>query len=133
MKALLRSFGLGLAALFLCSTAALAQPAFAQPQLEQLLAPIALYPDPLLSDVLVASTRPAEVADAARWSRANPGLSGDAALRASQYSGWDASVQSLTAFPQVLAMMEQSPDWTAQLGSAFYYQQPQVMDAVQIL
>jgi hypothetical protein len=108
-----------------------AAPAFSQQELDQMLAPIALYPDALLSQILMAATYPLEVVEAARWSRANPSLSGDAAVRAVDSMNWDPSVKSLVAFPQVIAMMDQRLDWTERLGDAFLGQQAQVMDSVQ--
>lgn len=110
-----------------------AQPAFSQQELDQMLAPIALYPDALLSQVLMAATYPLEIVQAARWSRANPGLKGDQAVKAAERNDWDPSVISLTAFPQILTMMDEKLDWTARLGDAFLAQQPQVMDTVQNL
>src|SRR5213083_2020784 len=71
-----------------------------QPELDQMLAPIALYPDSLLSQIFMASTYPLEVVEAARWSRANPGLKGQQAVDAVAERDWDASVKSLAAFPQ---------------------------------
>lgn len=106
---------------------------FAPQELDQILAPIALYPDSLLSQILMASTYPIEVVQAARWSRANPGLRGDAAVRAVEQQSWDPSVKSLVAFPQVLSMMDEKLDWMERLGDAFLSQQRQVMDAVQEL
>ena len=106
---------------------------FAQQELAQMLAPIALYPDSLLSQILMASTYPIEVVQAARWSRANPGLRGDAAVRAVEQQSWDPSVKSLVAFPQVISMMDEKLDWMERLGDAFLSQQQQVMDAVQAL
>ena len=107
--------------------------AFAQQDLERMLAPIALYPDALLSQVLMASTYPIEVVEAARWSRANPALRGEAAVQAVQNEDWDPSVKSLVAFPQVLQRMDENIEWTRSLGDAFLAQQPQVMDTVQQL
>src|SRR3981189_3042637 len=78
-----------------------------QQELDQMLAPIALYPDSLLSQIFMASTYPLEVVEAARWSGANPGLKGEEAANAVEQRDWDASVKSLAAFPQVLAMMDQ--------------------------
>jgi hypothetical protein len=106
---------------------------FSQEQLDQMLAPIALYPDSLLSQVLMASTYPADVAEAVKWSKANPDQKGDAAVKAVQDKNWDPSVQSLTAFPQVLAMMGDKPDWVQTLGDAFLAQPDAVMDRVQFL
>jgi uncharacterized membrane protein YgcG len=102
-------------------------------QLEQLVAPIALYPDPLLSQVLMASTYPLEVVQAARWSRDNPGVSGQALEDAMQKQSWDPSVKALTAVPQTLQMMNDKLDWTQQLGDAFLAQQSDILDAVQRL
>jgi len=107
--------------------------AAAQPELDQMLAPIALYPDSLLSQIFMASTYPLEVVEAARWSRANPGLTGQQAVDAVGGKDWDASVKSLAAFPQVLAMMDQQIEWTARLGDVFIAQEPQVMETVQSL
>ena len=109
------------------------QQVYAQQDLERMLAPIALYPDSLLSQILMAATYPIEVVEAARWTRANPGLQGDAAVQAAQGQDWDPSVKSLVAFPQVLQRMDQNIEWTRALGDAFLAQQPQVMDTVQEL
>jgi hypothetical protein len=106
---------------------------YSQPELDQMLAPIALYPDPLLSQVLMAATYPVDIIEAARWSRDNPGLQGDDAVRAAQGEDWDPSVKSLLAFPQLLARMDGDLDWTRRLGDAFLGQEPQVMDTVQQL
>src|SRR5579863_10416595 len=92
---------------------------FSQPELEQMLAPIALYPDALLAQMLMAATYPLEVVEAARWSQANPGLQGDDAVRAVATQTWDASVKALVAFPQVLATMNDRLEWTERLGDAF--------------
>ncbi len=127
--------------LLLGSSIALAQvyapsagrPAFAQQELDQMLAPIALYPDALLSQILMASTYPAEVVEAAQWSRRNPGLDGDRAVRAVERMDWDPSVKSLVAFPQILTLMDEKLDWTERLGDAFYAQQADVMNSVQYL
>ena len=110
-----------------------AQRVYSQPELDQMLAPLALYPDPLLSQVLMAATYPLEIAEAARWSRANPGLQGDDAVCAAADEDWDPSVKSLLAFPQVLQRMDERPDWTRALGDAFLGQEAQVMDSVQRL
>ena len=104
-----------------------------QPQLEQLVAPIALHPDPLLSQMLMASTYPTEVIQAARWVSANPGVSGAALQEAMQKQPWDPSVKALTAVPQVLQMMSDKLDWTQQLGDAFLGQQAELLAAVQRL
>ena len=95
------------------------QQALTQQQIQQLVAPIALYPDALLAQVLTASTYPLEVTMAARWSEKNRNLK-DAALEdAMQKQQWDPSVKGLTSVPQVLAMMNEKLDWTNQLGEAF--------------
>ena len=83
---------------------------FTAAQLDQMLAPIALFPDALLSQVLMATTYPKDVADAADWAFANRGLTGDEAVKAVQDKPWDPSVQSLVAFPQVLAMLGEKPE-----------------------
>jgi hypothetical protein len=102
-------------------------------QLDSLTAPIALYPDALLAQVLMAATFPQDVQAAAEWSKANTKLQGDDAVKAVASEPWDPSVQSLVAFPQVLATMASKPDWVAQLGNAFLAQPNDVMDSVQRL
>jgi hypothetical protein len=109
------------------------RPAFTPQELDQMLAPIALYPDSLLSQILMASTYPLEVVEAARWSRANPNLKGDEAVKAVEQNYWDPSVKSLVAFPQILMMMDEKLSWMQRLGDAFLSQQAQVMDTVQSL
>jgi hypothetical protein len=104
-----------------------------QDQLDALLAPIALYPDDLLAQVLMAATYPLEVVEAARFVQQNPALSGAALDDAVRTRRWDPSVQSLTAFPQVLAMMSDRLEWTQQLGDAVLANRQQVMDTVQAL
>lgn len=128
--ALLAAFALSFA-----QGAAQAQPAhsYSQQELDQMLAPIALYPDPLLSQILMAATYPMEVIEAARWSRDRPGLAGDDAVRAAEAEDWDPSVKSLLAFPQLLARMGENLQWTQSLGDAFLEQEPEVMDTVQEL
>ena len=108
-------------------------PLFSQAELDQMLAPIALYPDQLLSQVLMAATYPLEVVQAARWSREHPGLQGQEAVRAVDDRAWDPSVKSLVAFPDLLAQMDADLDWTERLGDAFLAQQQQLMDTVQSL
>ncbi len=98
-----------------------------------MLAPIALYPDELLSQIFMASTYPLEVVEAARWSSAHAGLRGEQAVSAAADQPWDPSVKSLLAFPQILSMMDQRLDWTQRLGNAFLGQQQQVMETVQAL
>ena len=104
-------------------------------QLDQLVAPIALYPDPLLSQVLMASTYPLEIVEADRWVR-QPGheaLKGDALTNALKSENWDPSVMALVPFPSLLALMAERLQWTQQLGNAFLAQQSDVMAAVQAL
>jgi uncharacterized protein DUF3300 len=116
---------------FLCLAAPVQARVYNQAELDALAAPIALYPDSLLSQILMAATYPEEVAEAARWSRANPQLKGEEAVRAAQNEPWDPSVKSLLAFPEVLVRMAESPQWTRELGEAFLNQEPHVMDTVQ--
>jgi uncharacterized protein DUF3300 len=104
-----------------------------QGQLDQLVAPIALYPDPLLTQILMASTYPLEVVEAARWSHDNPTVQGQALQDAMQAQSWDPSVKALTTVPQTLQMMSDKLDWTQQLGDAFLAQQQDVLNAVQKL
>jgi hypothetical protein len=106
---------------------------FGQEQLEQLVAPIALYPDALVAQVLMACTYPLEVVSAARWRKANPGLKEKALEDALQKKPWDPSVKSLAVFPQVLAMLDEKLDLTQKLGDAFLAQQKDVLAAVQRL
>ena len=108
-------------------------PPFSAEELDALVAPIALYPDSLLSQVLMASTYPLEVVQAARWAKANPDAKGDAALKKVENESWDVSVKSLTAFPNILEMMNEKLDWTQKLGDAFLAQQKDVLASVQRL
>ena len=104
-----------------------------QAQLEALVAPIALYPDPLVSQIFMASTYPLEVAEAANWLRNNSNLKGNALNTALQQQNWDASVKSLVSFPPVLEMMGSQLSWTQNLGNAVLAQQSDTMAAVQAL
>ncbi len=106
---------------------------FKAEEIEQLVAPIALYPDSLLAQVLMASTYPLEVVEAARWVENNPDVKDKALEEAMQKQSWDESVKSLTAFPPVIKMMDEKLDWTQKLGDAFLAQQSDLMDAVQRL
>lgn len=110
-------------------------PRFSRAELEQLLAPIALYPDQLLSQVLMASTYPLEVVEAARWVsvRANRALKGDALVAALRDKHWEPSVMALVPFPHILELLCAQLEWTQKLGNAFLAQQADVMDAVQRL
>jgi hypothetical protein len=109
-----------------------AQP-LGQAQLETLVAPIALYPDDLVAQILTASTYPLEVVEAERWVQGHPNVVGDALQDAVQQLSWDASVKGLTAVPQVLAMMSEKLDWTQQVGEAFLAQPNDVSNAIQQL
>lgn len=102
-------------------------------QINQWVAPIALYPDALLSQVLMASTYPANVVQAVQWSKDHPSLQGDAAIQGVSDQPWDASVKSLVAFPPLMTMMGQDPVWVENLGNAFLAQPQDVMNAVQQL
>src|SRR5262245_43297223 len=92
-----------------------ASPSRTAAQVEQLVAPVALYPDAVLAQSLMASTYPLEVVEAARWVQSNPGVAGQALEDAMQKQQWDPSVKSLTAIPQTLQMMNDKLDWTQQL------------------
>lgn len=114
-------------------TAATQPVPFKPEELEQIVAPIALYPDALLAQVFMASTYPLEVVQAARWAQAHPEVKGDAVAKEMEKQTWDASVKSLVAFPDVLKMMNEKIEWTQKLGDAFLAQQKDVMAAVQRL
>ncbi len=100
-------------------------------QLDSLVAPIALYPDPLLAQILAATTYPLEIVQAARWVKANPKLKGEELTKNAAKQGWDASVAALVAFPDALKLLDTNIQWTQDLGNAFLDQQTEVMDAVQ--
>ena len=102
-------------------------------QLQQLVAPIALYPDSLIAQILAASTFPEQVVEADRWVEANPDLKGEALGQAVDQQPWDPSVKALTAFPSVLGNMDKNLSWTSSLGDAYYNQEQDVMDAVQVM
>lgn len=108
-------------------------PAFSTAQIDQWVAPVALFPDSLLSQVLMAATYPASVVQAVQWSHDNPTLQGDAAIAAVANQPWDASVKSLVAFPQLMALMGENSQWVQSLGDAFLAQPQAVMDSVQKL
>jgi len=111
-------------------------PAYAQQtpeQLQQLVAPIALYPDSLVAQILAASTFPDEVVEADRWVQAHPDVKGEALGQAVDQQPWDPSVKALAAFPSVLGNMDKNLSWTSSLGDAYYNQQQDVMDAVQVM
>src|SRR5580704_15789099 len=100
-------------------------------QLNDLVAPIALYPDPLVSQIMVAATYPLEVVQAYQWLQRNPGLNGPALTEAAQQQNWDPSIQALVVFPDVVKRLNDDITWTTNLGNAFLAQQQDVMDAVQ--
>ena len=106
---------------------------FSQQDIDELLAPIALYPDALLAQVFMASTYPLEVVEAARWQKANAALKDKALEEALNQQTWDPSVKALTAVPQVLTMMNEKLDWTTKLGDAFLEQQETMLKTVQVL
>ena len=106
---------------------------FTPEELEQVAAPIALYPDPLVAQVLMASTYPLEVVQAARFVKDNPKLTGDQLNEKLKDQTWDDSVKSLVSFPQVLDLMNQKLDWTQKLGDAVLAQQKDLLDAIQRL
>jgi Protein of unknown function (DUF3300) len=102
-------------------------------QLQRLVAPIALYPDSLVAQVLAASTFPEQVVEADRWVQAHPDLKGEELGKAVDEQPWDPSVKALAAFPSVLGNMDKNLSWTSSLGDAYYNQQQDVMDAVQVM
>jgi hypothetical protein len=106
---------------------------FKQEELDQMLAPIALYPDDLLTQILMASTYPLEIIQAARWANQNKDLKGDVLTEALEKEDWDPSVKSLVNFPDVLSKMNENLEWTQKLGDAFLSQQKQVLDTIQML
>ena len=111
-------------------------PAYAQQtpeQLQQLVAPIALYPDSLVAQILAAATFPEQVVEADRWVQVHPDLKGQELAQAAEEQPWDPSVKALTAFPSVLGNMDKNISWTSTLGDAYYNQQQDVMDAIQVM
>src|SRR6202045_1493141 len=107
-------------------TPAVAAPPYARQtaeQLQQLVAPIALYPDSLVAQILTASTFPEQVVEADRWVLAHPDLKGDDLAQAVDQQPWDPSVKALTAFPSVLGNMDKNLSWTSSLGDAYYNQE----------
>jgi len=106
---------------------------FSKAELEQILAPIALYPDTVLSHILIASTYPLEVIQAERWTTNNPNIEGSDAVEAVEDKDWDPSVQALVAFPQVLKRLSENLEWTQNLGDAFLQDEERVLASVQSL
>jgi hypothetical protein len=100
-------------------------------QIDDLVAPIALYPDPLLSQILVACTYPRELVQVSQWLQRNRGLTGPALTQAAQQQNWNPSIQALVVFPDLVKQLNQDITWTTNLGNAFLSQQGEVMDAVQ--
>jgi hypothetical protein len=100
-------------------------------QLDSLVAPLALYPDPLLAQVLAAATYPLEIVQAARWLKENSKLTGENLTKAAAKQPWDPSVQALVAFPDALNFLDKNVQWAQELGNAFLDQQGDVMDAIQ--
>jgi len=119
----------------LCVLSAHAQDAkpFTSEQLDQMTAQIALYPDSLLSQLMMATTYPDEFAKAAAWSKAHPDAKGDDAATAVESENWDPSVASMAAFPEVVITLGEKPDWVRNMGDAFLAQPDDVMDSVQRL
>jgi len=107
------------------------QKTFSRAELDQMLAPIALYPDSLLAQVLIGATYPDQVVEADRWVKDHPDLKGDALNAELDKMDWDLSVKALAPFPQVLAMMDDQLDWTRKLGEAFMAQEKEVMASIQ--
>ena len=113
-----------------------AAPPYAQQtreQLQQLVAPIALYPDSLVAQILAAATFPEQVVLAERWVQQNPDLKGTALGQALNQQPWDPSIKAVAAFPAVLGNMDKNLSWTSSLGDAYYNQQQDVMQAVQVM
>jgi hypothetical protein len=104
---------------------------FKPEELEQIVAPIALHPDDLIAQILMASTYPLEIVQAERFAKQNASLKGDALTKALEAQDWDPSVKSLVNFPQVLTMMSEKLDWTQKLGDAFLADQKRVLDTIQ--
>jgi hypothetical protein len=102
-------------------------------QLQQLVAPIALYPDALVAQIVAAATYPDEIAQAEQWLQQHAGLEGEPLAQAVDQQPWDPSVKALTEFPSVLANMDKNISWTSSLGDAYVNQQPDVMNAVQVM
>src|SRR5258707_8754060 len=109
-------------------------PAKQSPQeLQQLVAPIALYPDALVAQILAASTYPAEIVEAERWMQAHSSLKGDALAQEVNKQSWDPSVKALTQVPAVLGNMNKNLSWMSALGDAYENQAQDVLNAVQVM
>ena len=101
--------------------------------MQELVSPIALYPDVLVAQILAGSTYPTQVVEADRWLKQNPNLSGDQLASQVNQQAWDPSIKSLTQFPTVLQTMNDNLAWTSALGEAYYNQPADVMNAIQVL
>src|SRR3984957_10588252 len=110
-----------------------AQTAWSSDELHQLVAPIALYPDALVAQIVAAASYPTEVVEAERWMQQNPGLKGEELAKAADSQPWDPSVKALTQFPSVLATMDKNLSWTSALGEAYVNQPQNVLAAVQVM
>jgi uncharacterized membrane protein YgcG len=108
-------------------------PQLSTQELDQLIAPIALYPDPLVAQILASATHPTEIVEADRWLQQNPDLKGEALATAVDAQSWDPSVKALTQFPGLLGMMDKNLSWTSALGEAYVNGQQTVLDAVQVM
>src|SRR6201988_3419977 len=102
-------------------------------QVQQLVAPIALYPDALVAQILAAATYPDQIVEADRWLQQQPDLKGEQLGKEVDKQPWDPSVKALTEFPSVLANMDKNLSWTSSLGDAYVNQEQDVMDAVQVM
>jgi hypothetical protein len=102
-------------------------------EFEQLVAPIALYPDPLVAQILAAATHPTQIVEADRWLQQHPDLKGDALAKAVDTQSWDPGVKALTQFPGLLGMMDKNLSWTSSLGEAYVNGPQEVLDAVQVM
>jgi uncharacterized membrane protein YgcG len=109
------------------------QPQVSTQELDQLVAPIALYPDPLVAQILAGATHPTEIVEADRWLQQNPDLKGEGLATAVDAQSWDSSVKALTQFPGLLGMMDKNLAWTSALGEAYVNGQQTVLDAVQVM
>ena len=133
MKSLLHFVAVLVLALPAHALAQSADKPFSNEQLDQLTAQIALYPDSLLAQLLMATTYPEDFAAAAAWSKAHPDAKGDDAVKMVENEPWDPSVASLVAFPEVLITFGGQPDWVRNIGDAFLAQPDDVMNSVQRL
>src|ERR1700675_2181884 len=108
-------------------------PQMSSQELDQLVAPIALYPDPLVAQILAGATHPTQIVEADRWLQQNPDLTGDVLAKAVDSQSWDPAVKALTQFPGLLGMMDKNLSWTSSLGEAYVNGQKNVLDAVQVM